>query len=506
MPDTPQPQYITGEPVLFGTSDVLHPTVQLRLGDSKDRAFHQNINVRNEAYYGKAIQADYTNFEQSYILTVPPENLLEFTNVSERGGAYNVTISFIDPTFGDLEQQFFKVDRYYGGRILYRWGYPGNGLESSKWNKMVLQELLPTISSSGIRITIVGVAKGSEYASFVEPKVYRGKISTVVRQIAKEMGYNETDIYIEETNDDKRDEEPKPEWPTNHKSRVELIRKLLPKAKSKTNNQGNYDFTISSDGTFHFHTEFFKLNLQDKLGSSDPIKDKKIRQFNVLFGIPTGVISFNPAYSGAGIGAMANECMACIYDPRTKQYNQSSINRKTMNMTTSYDTKGSQTTSPQYSNPNDDQIDQRKKANAYASVPVRQVSQSGHCSGRAIQSTSEKDDALNYIQSAWKRLQCNVYGGVLELVGLPEYCDFDSLEYFCDVLVYLPQNAKSLPGQDLFAGKSTLHWSSGRYVIDKVTHRITHDYRITVELRKNTSTEGIADATTHPQQQKPASK
>lgn len=475
--------------------ETLHPVVQLRFGSTKS-------GTRSGIYFERTSNAPL----EAFIVTIPPEHLVEFTNVS-RKGADQVSITFFDATFGSLEDQLFRADRDHGGRVLYRWGYPGLGLEEGYWNVMIIQDYVPTLSTSGLRITINGLAVGSEFANIAEPTVYKGKISTVVRQIAEEMGFtDETKVFIEETEDNARDEEPRAEWPSGNLTRIDLInQKLLPEAKSKQNPNGTYYFQLSSQGTFHFHTEHFKKLKEAVHGTPKPNVDHKYRRFNVLFGTPVnpdgtehGVISFTPRYGSKSMGFMAAGCIAGAYDPRTKQFQQRVVDRRTQGMSSDHDPKGGgRTSAPPIAKKNDSNIDQRRKSETYSYHPVRQVALGGHCSGKQIHQHHGPDASLNTIASAWKRMHSLVQGGTLELVGIPRHVDFNALEMWCEIAVYMPSGVDSLPGSPTFKSvDSALHWSSGRYRIEKITHFIGTDYRITAELGRIAMLEGPDPAKT----------
>jgi hypothetical protein len=445
----------------------------------------------SQPYYGKSLTNDEYAAPQAFIETIPPNNLIDFTFVSKYG-ADHVTMSFIDHTFGRLEQDIFRCDREYGGKILFRWGYPGKGLEEGRWYHMNLEDYTPTISSSGLRITVGGKAPGCEFASYAQPTVYRGKISSIVLDIARELGFEEDKIFIEETNDDIRDEEPKNEWPTGNMTRIDLIQqKLLLEAKSKKHPQGTYELSLASEGTFHFHTQYYEKVKRDLLGSEKPVETQSYRRFNVLFGIPNGVLSFTPRYTSKSMGSIAASCVASAYDPRTKQFTQRVVDRNTLGMSTNHDPKGGgRTTAAPFANPDDDPIKQRSKAESYCYSPVSQVALGGHCSGKAVHQHLGPDAALNKVESAWKRLHDIVLGGQLELAGLPELTDFVTREAFCEVAVFLPSGVDYPDSPGLPNTNASLHWSSGRYQIHSITHMISSDYKISVELGKPTILDG----------------
>jgi len=127
-----------------------------------------------------------------FIVTIPPEHLQEFTFFSKNGGGDKIDITFIDHSFGDIEKQIFEYDKDRSNRpLLVRWGYPEEGLEQGLWHRFSIKYCSPDISSAGMRITLSGLSEGSEFATVVEPKVYKGKISTIVIEIAKERSIDE---------------------------------------------------------------------------------------------------------------------------------------------------------------------------------------------------------------------------------------------------------------------------------------------------------------------------
>jgi len=429
---------------------------------------------------------------EDFIVTIPPDHLMEFTVVSKKG-ADEATFIFIDHTFGKIEQQIFKLDRE-SKPLLYRWGFPGHGLEKTMWNKLLIRNYIPTISASGVRIHLGGRAIGSEFAMLVEPTTYFGKISNVVKTIAAEMGFAEKDTFVEETDDDEN-EVKQTEWFTGNLTRIDMINKLAEIAKSKSNPNDTIYFKLGKDGKFHFHTETYSKNNKNKFGKT---QDPKYRQFRVLYGQSNEVIQFTPRYQTAqGFGAFANKTIAGTLDPRSKQFQQRVLSRKALGLTSKKadPAKGGKTTSGDLTK-SKDAITQRKKANSFSYSPSKQVAIGGRCAGKTKAPYGSSERALTKIENAYKEMQKYIAGGTLELVGTPDHADFSQDEHLVDIVVVLPSSAAEYALQpDKYTG---IHWSSGRYRIDKITHTITSSYHITVDLHRTWQGVGTEPAKTGP--------
>lgn len=469
-------------------SDTLLPVIQVAFG-SKEGTKKVTTTSRMSAL-GAVFERSLVSSNRSYITTVPPDFIQEFTYMSG-SGADKFTLTFLDYTYGELEQKIMEIDRYKNN-IYVRWGYPKNGLKSAPWHIMLLQNYQPSITYSGLRMTLSGVAEGSEFSTLVEPKTYTGKISDVIRSIAHEMGFSDENIFIEETDDNYR-VTTKDEWSTSGKTRIDLINNyLIDKARSLENPQGNYTFHLSSLGTFHFHTQFYSKVRDALRGTPSSIKDKNYRKFKVLHGMPTNVIEFIPSYDSASLGMYSASCVAAVYDPRTKQLQQTLVDRKTQGMSTDHDPKkGARTPAAPFTDSKDSQV-QRKKVESYAYRPVKRVALGGHCSGKQIHKHTGPQDAVNEITSAWKHLHSCVYSASLTLVGTPDAADFTAREQFCDISVILPHLENSKESKVT----NRLHWSSGLYHIREVTHTISNTYTITAQLDRMTASDGAGDAKT----------
>jgi hypothetical protein len=445
--------------------------------------------------------------KSNYIVTIPPDHLVEFTAIEKRGTDL-ATFIFIDPTYTKIEKLLFQLDKEFKSKnkksaLGYRWGYPGLGLEQAKWKLGTLSTYTPTITTSGMRVNIGVRSLGTEFALFVEPKTYYGKISAVVKQIAIEMGFTKpgVDQFIEETDDELNDLH-ETEYSTGNNTRIDLINSLIEKARSLKNPNSQYTFRLSSDGSFHFHTpNYMKDKVLNKLKG-------KYRKFEVLFGNPdSGVISFSPTYNSKGISGLAQTILACTYDPKTKQYQKRLLDRDSMGLTQPDEAKGAKTSAgPLITNKNATAEDKEKKINARVYNGTRQRALGGRCAGKTTHQYAEPEAAMVQAENAFKSLHELTSSAVLELVGLPEYADFSADEDKCDIYVVLPEGSASeqllpqgyqegvpSPSDAVYSG---LHWSSGRYLIRSVTHSITGSYTITAELKRSTMLEGPDDAKT----------
>lgn len=427
----------------------------------------------------------------NFILTIPPQHLQEFTYISRRAGVDEISITFLDATFGRVESEIFKLDRE-SRPLLFRWGYPGEGLERTRWHRFHITSVSPTISYAGIRITLMGFPLGAEFATLVEAKEYKGRISNVVSTIAKEMGFTDpTKVFIEETNDE-LNETRGTTWYSGNKTRVDFVRGLANIAKSKSNPQSKYDFKLASDGTFHFHTPLFKKIAEAEHDHTEPAKQRQYRTFNVLFGEPEAITSWRPRFETKIIGTYARAALAGTVDPRSKQFQQRVLDRNSLGLSNKNDPSSGRTSAPPITTSRD-AIDKRRRVNTSVFSPTRQTALGGRCSGRTTAPYTEPDRAFAKVENAYKTLQQNQGGGVLELQGIPKYADFLATELYCNINVVLPRDAVSVPGTT-----GGIHWSSGRYIIDSITHTITSGYIITAELSRFLHIDGSDDGKTGP--------
>lgn len=466
-------------------NDTLHPTIQLKFG----------------------------LIQTQFLATIPPDSLIEFTFDSELIDTCQIT--FIDHTYGRVEQELLNSDREEnGGKLLLRWGYPGEGLEEQDWKNLELVDFTSDMTTSGTRITIMGYSTGASGATRVIPAIYLGSISSVARQVAADMGYtDDAKIFIEDTDDLNRDVEPRANWSTGNKTRIDFIQeKLLTEARSKTNPNGSYYFRLGSEGTFEFCTQFFKKIAAEVHGSPEPEKEvpttgtrtsKAYRTIEVMFGIPDGkpgglpnqVLRWRPHYLTKAMGTFARMTIAGTFDPRTKQFVQTVVDRNTQGMTSQKDPRsGGRTVAPPITT-SKDKIEQRRLSDAFVFQPSKQVALGGHCSGKAVHAHQGPIEALNKITGAWRRLHNSLMGATLELAGVPENCDISFLERFIFVTVVLPTGSPTVDGVPEGTNEG-LHWSTGLYQIKHVNHSITSRYVITVEFYKPTGLDGPDEAKT----------
>lgn len=484
----------------------LHPVIQMRYGVAA----------------GKKVET-----ANSFVMTIPPEHLVEFTYTCRKGGSDLLTITFIDATYGDIEAELFNMEKR-NETLLVRWGYPGNGLEQADWHRFEIMNISPTITNAGIRLSITGSSFGTKFAVIAEPTVYVGKISDVAQKIAEEMGYSKQEIFIEET-DDEENATRKTPWATGNMTRVDMMNYLRQSARSKSNPQEVYKFKLSSLGSFHFHTDLFKKDKQKIFGNPQPQKNptssankkKTYRKFNVLFGIPTGVMEFTPQYHTGTVGLFAKQCVGATVDPRTKQFQQRTIDRNSLGMSTDHDPKGARTSQGPIVDPKSEKdssalaVKQRRKSNSFVTEVTKNVGIGGRCAGKTTQPHTSAEQAFAKIENAWKALQHSIGSATLQLVGLPEYVNFHADEVWIDIAVVLPQTALNVQqnfrssntnsGSTVAAGSDArggLHWSSGRYRINSIVHSVTTGYIISAELVRSTHLEGPTDAKTKTPQKK----
>jgi hypothetical protein len=430
-----------------------------------------------------------------FVVSIPPQHLVEFTAIDKKGGSDVANFVFIDPSYHKIDRLILATDKK-DSPLLYRWGYPGDGLEKSLWRSSRIETYEPTISHAGLRINLGVRSVGSEFAALVEPRTYIGKISTVIRTIALEIGYKNEDIIIEET-DDEDNETNNMEWFSGNRTRIDLMYYFMRIAKSKTNPNDRYDFKLGSNGKFYFRT----------LRGAKVQTKKEYRVFKVLAGDPTGgVIEFVPQYNAQKIGSWAQSIIASTYDPRTKRFEKRLITRKTLGLEDKEnDPKRGRTTAGPLVDDTKPITEQERVSNAHTHLPSRSLATGGRCSGRTSHQYSEPERAFNRVSHAFKSLHESISTASLSLVGLPEYSDFGPDEGYCDVLVVLPEAALGLEDvreglieSNIERNYSGLHWSSGRYRIQDVTHTIASGYTISANLYRSSMLDGPASASTGP--------
>jgi hypothetical protein len=430
-----------------------------------------------------------------FVVSIPPQHLVEFTAIDKKGGSDIANFVFIDPSYHKIDRLIIATDKK-DGALLYRWGYPGDGLEKTLWRSSRIETYEPNISHAGLRINLGVRSKGSEFATLIEPKTYIGKISTVVRTIALEMNYKNEDIIIEET-DDEDNETNNMEWFSGNRTRVDMLHLFERISKSKTNPNDRYTFKLGSNGKFYFRTSR-GAKIQTK---------KEYRVFKLLAGDPTGGgIEFVPQYNAQKIGSWAQSIIASTYDPGTKRFEKRLITRKTLGLEDKENDpkKGRTTAGPLVS---DDKpiTEQERISNAHKHVPSRSLALGGRCSGRTSHQYSEPERAFNRIENSFKSLHESISTATLSLVGLPEYSDYGPDEEYSDVLIILPESAlgiedvrEGLVESNIERNYSGLHWSSGRYKILDVTHTIASGYTISANLFRSSMLDGPVSASTGP--------
>ena len=442
----------------------------------------------------------------SDITTIPPNYLIRFTYISQRQ-LDEVNIEFIDPTFGELEDKFIGsltelrtttgTSKQKHGIAYFRWGYPDNGLDQAKWRGFTIRSFTPNISIAGMRLQISAWSTAIyEATSFIEPKEYRGKVSDVARAIAKDLGFSDDEIFVEETDDVSRSDTDNVSalqvengslvgteaiWFTGIFTKWQFLHYVLLK-RAQSSKVGTWVCGMTSDHTFHFHRDGYSTK-NDSSQSQNPLtsglstetlkqdvsNQKSFRLFMYLFGQNNTVTSFTPEYrtsGGASVGPVARACLASTYDPRTKQLVQEVYDAGSLgiNEQKNLAPKGS-ATKPNVITDSTDLYERSRVVTSQKHVPSLNVAFGGRCSGREKHQHNEPVSALNQVKNGVLSLQALVGAATMVLVGLPELVDFMVYEQYCDVVVVKPNGER--------------HWSSGRYYLKTITHDIASTYSIT---------------------------
>jgi hypothetical protein len=458
--------------ITSSTGQTYHPVVQLRIGGDD-------------------------------LVTIRPDHILTFRH-TDCFGKNEVEMELVDPTYTYLENKFIGIDKegsFRGvesrGLFQYRWGYPEQGFENAIWHSVELTRLSPRITHTGYFLNIAGAARNlCKASSLLQHKTYVGKVSEVAKQVALDLGYDEAHMDIEETADDERSDDPltvlegsgrgvtiasalttKAVWPTSHMTLFDFVDRVLRVvARSKAHPNSPYKFSLTTDGYFIFSS-------YDNERPAVFNKNLPIRSFTMLYGSQCeDVVEFLPDYN---TGALATRCrsnLSATYDPRTKRYIQSLIDRKELGLyRKDFDPDGAQTTAPPLSE-STDITTKRDKTSGATYHPTKQVAMGGRCSGKQEHKHTGPEEALQNSKNRYMHLMHLISTATLTLVGKPEHANFSTKEMFCDVNPVMPDG--------------TLHWSNGRYYIEKVVHDLYPAYKITVSLHRYTHAAGSANAKT----------
>lgn len=408
------------------------------------------------------------------ITTVPPEFVQSLTYKSSIESLSTLDFSVIDPTFSDIEQILIGSDES-NEPVLARFGYVDKtGQISSNWIQSRLLNYSPRMTHRGTEITASCLVDVGNKIVEADSRVFRGKISSVVKQIAQEIGLG---YEIEETNDDINDALPdnrgSPKlWPTNGLTTFEFVRKvLLPLARSKSG-QSDYQFWITGVGTrtkppvLHFHTKEYP---------DCSARKKKLKEFTYLAGQQDQVLEFQPNYSSSLLGNLGGgQVVMRTYDPVTKQFVSSVQNTR--------------------NNPNTIAFGDGKST---VSVPIAEagvnedlLSQAGYHMLREDNST----EAINRARNRWELLKAYSFTAVLTLVGLPDVPDSagkiipgtGTTDLEANDLVQVNVLVPNFPGSTI-GPPYRKHWSSGLYLVTEAIHEIASRYTVTCQLRRDQS-------------------
>ena len=411
------------------------------------------------------------------IITVPPENIVSFNFEDNWLVEHDkVTLHFYDPTYVEFDNKIMFAVKSRKGTLRFRWGYPET-VNDCYWRTIYLEEYIPQISDTGMFITMSGssFAQECEDVSIVSPKVYSGKISSVAKQIAKDLKFKDKDIYVEETDDDGREGKnivtanpsdlfdesvkvgKKAVWATGNQSLVGFISKRLQSiAHSKENPGSAYDFKLNAKGEFHFHTKEYIVK-----------KSKEVKTFTFLFGKTDNGITWTPEFYPGTPGMHIRDILSGTYDPLTKRYIQRAVNHKFSDLVSKKDDATLKSVGT-FLFGTEEEV--RKKCNARIMLPSKSVAVGGHCSGKKDHVHTSSEEALKEIYLAYYRLQKLTHTGTLTVFNtdVDDLTNFDSIQTYCNVRCVLPDGS--------------LHWSSGKYLIESITHEIDNVYRVVIKV------------------------
>lgn len=408
------------------------------------------------------------------ITTVPPEFVQSILYKSSIESLSTFDFSVIDPTFSDIEQILIGSDEN-NLPVLSRFGYVDKtGQVSSNWIQSRLLNYSPRLTHKGTEITASCLVDVGNKIVEAKSRVFQGKISSVVKQIADETGI---DAEIEETNDDNNEVLPDNRgapklWPTNGLTSFEFVRKvLLPLARSKSG-ESDYQFWITGVGTrtkppvLHFHTKEYP---------NCSVRKKKIKEFTYLAGKQDQVLEFQPNYSSSLLGNLGGgQVVMRAYDPVTKQFVSSVQNTTTNKNTLAFGDGSSTVNLPLVAGVGNEDL----------------LSQAGYHMVREDSS----EEAIKRARNRWELLKAYSFTAVLTLVGLPDIPDSagrtilgtGTTDLEANDLVQVNVLIPNLPGSTI-GPPYRKHWSSGLYLVTEAIHEIAGSYTVTCQLRRDQS-------------------
>ena len=391
----------------------------------------------------------------SPITTVPPSYVQRFVHKSGLEQSTRIDFTVIDPTYREVEEQLILSDT--GQQPIFsRFGYLDDaGNVSGHWVQSRLLNFVPRLTTQGMEITASTIIDIGDAHVRIETRVYSGKISDVVKQIAADL---ELEAEVEETDDDYNlstvDENGGPKlWRVRNMTLPQFIKeKLRDEARSKTG-KSNYEFFITGQRAIkkpilHFHTKEFPCF----------VRDKPAKEFTYLVGKQDEVLEFEPNYQSTILGNVgAGQLVMRAYDPITKQYTT-----KTQSILTNPDTVS---------------IGDGAKTNAVPTTP--DDPNSDLASQGVIMARRDSIEASNaFARNRWEALKAASLTASLELVGLPYTADIEANDLLkVNVLV---------PNQPDASGPAyRVHWSSGVYHCVEAVHEIGQRYTVQCQLQRS---------------------
>lgn len=412
----------------------------------------------------------------SPITRVPPEYVRSIRYASSIEALSTFEFDVIDPTYTTVEQLLLWSD-VNKRPIISRFGYIDNvGNVSGNWIQTRLLAYSPTLTHRGTEITTQCLIDVGNKVIEVQSKVYRGRISNVVQQIADDIGI---DAEIEETNDDINEQSVDDRgglktWRTGGLTPIRFIREaLLPLARSKSS-KSNYSFWITGVGSreqkprLHFHTLEYP-NCSTRV--------KGVKEFTYLVGSQDQVIEFKPNYDSSLLGAMGGgQVVMRAQDPITGQFVNSVENVR--------------------NNPDTIALGDGDRTILVPPVDALANEDLYTQAGFHILSEASSADALARARNRWELLKAYSFTASIVLVGIPDVLrgsnvvrGTGTVDLEANDLMRVNVLIPNPPGTpDILPYRK--HWSSGLYLVTEAVHEIESQYSVTCQLRRDQSEVG----------------
>ncbi|MCG8434350.1 MAG: hypothetical protein MJA83_10000 [Gammaproteobacteria bacterium] len=377
----------------------------------------------------------------------------------------------VDPTFFEVEELLLTSDEA-NQPIFSRFGYLDRfGQVSSFWLQSRLINFIPRLDTKGMEITARTLVDVRDTITTLRStdRVFQGKISQVVQQIADLMG---VDSEIEETDDDgnldfENDGGGPRTWRVRCMTLFDFMRReLVPIARSKSG-QSDYNLWISGSKSrqrgesrpiLHFHTKEFPQCV---------VREKEIKTFTYLLGKQDQVLDFQPSFNSSLLGNIGGgQVVMRDFNISPKGFATAVQNVDTNPNTVSVGT-GRRTTSVP-TNPEDPTSDQESQG-----CIITQERTPGESEARS--------------RNVFEQLKSASYTAQLDLVGLPGNTDLEANDLI-NMEVLIPGNPSNRDAP------YRAHWTSGLYRVVESVHVVsTGRYTITNQLHRDSSARGRGD-------------